>query len=413
MAMGLLAMAKVARVNRELKAKRAARMALERVRTLSEEQLCARAPSFLDSEYTELQLEVLQRCVLRACCGGARLETQPLPRVWVDSRARLRGARRLVQITDRQARTRNESMVTLLKNNSMARLVAIAAAQLGVSLLDDDAAAAAASAAASLTPRTPRATGVRMAPLAEQFLASVAPPAAAAAHERGAPDEELVVAALETLCNFCVGPRACLAIPIMLDLKLLQVRVHLISKKTEPRLLKTRLNNLLPASLHPQVCVAACTGLRLVRTGCMRRRSMGDWAAALLCRCVAGGHEVECATRLVRADGLRALLHVLAARPLSAAHAALTTLHHLHAAFQGLPVRLSHTTPPTGPSVSGAHHPASPPRGVPRLASAPLPHHTPHWPQRKRRSPPCITSTRRSKACQCASPTPHPPLAPA
>lgn len=61
--MGLLAMAKVARVNRELKAKRAARMAVERVRTLNEEQLCARAPSFLDSEYGELKLEVLKRYV--------------------------------------------------------------------------------------------------------------------------------------------------------------------------------------------------------------------------------------------------------------------------------------------------------------------------------------------------------------
>ena len=61
--MGLLAMAKVARVNRELKAKRAARMAVERVRTLNEEQLCTRTPSFLDSEYGELKLEVLKRYV--------------------------------------------------------------------------------------------------------------------------------------------------------------------------------------------------------------------------------------------------------------------------------------------------------------------------------------------------------------
>lgn len=93
--------------------------------------------------------------------------------------------------------------------------------------------------------------------------------------------------------------------------------------------------------------MAACAGLRRVHTGSMQRRSAGDWAAALVCRCVAGGEEVDAATRLVRADGLRALLHLVDARPLSAAEAALTTLHHLHARFLGLPVRLPNTPRPT------------------------------------------------------------------
>lgn len=106
---------------------------------------------------------------------------------------------------------------------------------------------------------------MRISPLVEQFLASVAPRPPRSYSQRPV-DEPLLVAALETLCNFTHGPRAGLVLPILLDLRCLQVgapaRASLVKARethTEREMIFIWLQVLSSVASLPQACRRAST----------------------------------------------------------------------------------------------------------------------------------------------------------